>query len=256
MASEYPILPPSPVSGVSSPWLAAGYAHSAVPTANAVESYQNVYATIPQISNINALSPPESSTPQKWELSFENEKPVIPTSTGSSPAPISAMPPILLPVSGSGPEELLQDSQLSGILIPSRQKTYTDAYWKHFHPVFPMIHSRQRFNQTVAPPGTFEARARRLLAVTMMAVGAQYSEQWFAPSDSRILLEKCLDVILKNRASILSTSNLELLQAVVLAEFLLQFKAKRAPESLSDSFCTVYDSVCCGLPCSQEIGVV
>jgi hypothetical protein len=247
MPSEYPILPPSPVSGVSSPWLSSTYSHPTLAVVDSIESYQNPYSSI-NISGITSLSPPESATPPKWDLMLEHERHSAVQSSSSSPAPVLAAPPILLPVSGTGSDELLQDGQLGGILHPTRQKTYTDAYWKHFHPVFPIVHQRLRFMPASNPSASSAGRARRLLQVTMMAVGAQYSEEWFAPSDSRILHEKCQEVIVKNQYSISATFKVEIMQAVVLAEFLAQFKAKRAPEGLSEIFRAVYDNVSAKYP--------
>jgi hypothetical protein len=235
MGSDYPILPPSPVSGVSSPWLPSSYSHTPVPVPDAIEPFPNPYTSM-NLPTINSLSPPDSATTPRWDILSERERHSLATSTSSSPVPISAVPPVLLPISGSGSDELLQDAQLSNI-SPSHQKAYTDAYWKYFHPVFPFIHNRQRFMQPSSASGA--SGPRRLLAVTMMAIGAHYCD----PVDSRILYDKCQEVMLKYKASITSTSKLEIMQAVVLAEFLAHFKAKRAPEGLTAIFRAVYDNV-------------
>jgi len=100
-----------------------------------------------------------------------------------------------------------------------------------------------------------------------MAVGAQYTNKPFAKSDSRILHQKCQELIVKvgntriipssifadarqYKDTIKITDRLDLLQAVFLVEFLSHFKAKRASSSLSDVFRLVYNQVSSPAPIS------
>jgi Fungal specific transcription factor domain len=241
--SEYPILPPSPISGVSSPWLTTSYSVPPLAVVNTIEPFQNPYHNI-SMPTIHALSPADSA-PTKWDLLLDHGRSNMPTSTCSSPGPraASAVPPVLLPSAGSATDDLLQNYKLTDVLTPAKQKTYFSAFWKYFHPLFPTIHCTQQL--TLFPSLSSPHSAGYLLAFTMMAIGAQYSNQWSAPADSRITLEKCEESLVRAVASHASGSEmeLELMQATVLAEYLSQFKAKRAPESLSETFRTVYDNV-------------
>ena len=94
-----------------------------------------------------------------------------------------------------------------------------------------------------------------------MAIGAQCTNEPFARSDSRILHQKCQEVIdqvgkdisplcqekcLRKQQSkdfLKATVHLDLLQAVFLVELLSHFKAKRAPSSLSEAFRAIYNQV-------------
>jgi hypothetical protein len=127
------------------------------------------------------------------QLPVDREKWRLKSSTSSSLTPLSVVPPILLPLSGTGPENSLQGDQLGVSLSIQRKRAYVEAYWRYFHPLFPIMH-RQRFTQYT------QVRGAKLLLAAMMAIGAQYSQELFAGSDSRILHEKCQELIVKARS--------------------------------------------------------
>ena len=139
---------------------------------------------------------PNSTAPHIWlpdpVPADHDHRSINPSSSSSPTPPVSAVPPVLLPLSnGAGsPEDSLQDGQLGVSLSIQRKKAYVDAYRRYFHPLFPIIH-RQRFTQYT------QVRGAKLLLAAMMAIGAQYEHELFAGSDSRILHEKCQELIAK-----------------------------------------------------------
>jgi hypothetical protein len=83
-------------------------------------------------------------------------------------------------------ERALDQQQLGEALdLKTKQHHYIRAYWNHFHPLFPVLHP-QIFDQH---------RSNPLLSAAVMAIGAQYTNEPFARSDSRILHQKCQEVI-------------------------------------------------------------
>ena len=144
-------------------------------------------------SGIHAgLSPSSTSPPALDQIWIESEMASIKTSSSSSPPPVSAVPPVLLPLSVVNPEDSVEDSQLGIKLSMTRKKAYFDAYWRHFHPLFPILH-KQTFSNYMRRTG-----GRGLLAA-IMAIGAQYSHEQLAGSDSRILHERCEEYVLNVR---------------------------------------------------------
>jgi hypothetical protein len=160
-----------------------------------VELYQT-FQSVDWASLNHSLQSPDSTAPPILEPvpAMYHESASLKTSNSSSPTPVSAVPPILLPLSGAGgavgPEDSLQDGQLGVSLSIQRKRAYVEAYWRYFHPLFPFIH-RQRFTQYT------QVRGAKLLLAAMMAIGAQYAQELFAGSDSRILHEKCQELIAK-----------------------------------------------------------
>jgi hypothetical protein len=146
--------------------------------------------------NPHGLQSPDSTAPHIWlpdpVPADHDGRSINPSSSSSPTPPVSAVPPVLLPLSnGAGsPEDSLQDGQLGVSLSIQRKKAYVDAYRRYFHPLFPIIHW-QRFTQYT------QVRGAKLLLAAMMAIGAQYAQELFAGSDSRILHEKCQELIVK-----------------------------------------------------------
>jgi len=148
-------------------------------------------------------------------------------------------------------ERALDQQQLGEALdLKTKQHHYIRAYWKHFHPLFPVLH-RKMYEQHPTNP---------LLSAAVMAIGAQYTNEPFARNDSQVLHQKCQELIAQvgKIANFLcveclreqqckdflkTTAHLDHLQAVFLVELLSHFKAKRAPSSLSEVFRAIYDQV-------------
>jgi hypothetical protein len=150
------------------------------------------------------LSSPRSTGPGPtgWEMDPTS----FPASVTSSPASTCAViPPITIPQGQNGVpyplpwlsqrdpygdlnlEGLLEDQHLGVSLSLRTKQHYADAYWKNFHHQFPILHKQSYQSQSPSP----------LLGAAVMAVGAQYADEPFAKSDSRILHEKCLELITK-----------------------------------------------------------
>ena len=84
-------------------------------------------------------------------------------------------------------EGALEQQQLGETLNLKTKQIYVQAYWKNFHPLFPVLHSQTYQKHRSSP----------LLNAAVMAVGAQYTNKPFAKSDSRILHQKCQELIVK-----------------------------------------------------------
>jgi hypothetical protein len=153
------------------------------------------YTSLPSVEWLGihpGQSPASPSPPACEQLWMESEKASIKTSSTSSPGPVSAVPPVLLPLSVVNPEDSVEDTQLGIKLSMTRKKAYFDAYWRHFHPLFPILH-KQTFSNYMRRTG-----GGGLLAA-IMAIGAQYSHEQLAGSDSRILHERCEEYVLNVR---------------------------------------------------------
>jgi hypothetical protein len=150
------------------------------------------------------VSSPRSTGPGQagWEMVPSS----FPASLSSSPASTYAsIPPAVVPQSqGSVPyplpwlaqrdpygdlnlEGLLEDQHLGMSLSLRTKQHYADAYWENFHPQFPILHEQSYRSRSPNP----------LLGAAVMAVGAQYADEPFAKNDSRVLHEKCLELITK-----------------------------------------------------------
>jgi hypothetical protein len=76
-----------------------------------------------------------------------------------------------------------------------------------------------------------------------MSIGAQYNDDHFARGDSRILHEKCQELITKYKSVLRSTTRIDYMQAVFLVEMFSHFKAKRATSQLSEIFGETYSQL-------------
>ncbi|KAF2665284.1 hypothetical protein BT63DRAFT_416854 [Microthyrium microscopicum] len=226
--SSHIFLPPSPA--VTSPWPQYNNPSSAPTNIDLSSTFP--YTNVLDWSGLNS----ETNSPPIWEqLYFEPDMTVITGTSRSSSAPVIAVPPQLMPSNSASTsyEDSSQNGPIGQLLSQDRQRIYVEAYWRHFHPIFPILH-KQKFTQYRRLPGG------SVLLAAIMAIGAQFTHEWFAGSDSRILLERCAEKITKQYQQP-SAMPLEIMQAVVLLEYLSHFKAKRAPETLSKLFIGVYD---------------
>jgi hypothetical protein len=194
-------MPVSPVSNceIWNSISAPQYPTVVMQTRKSVDTYQQPFPADWPNLNPRSIQSPDSTARPIWlpdPVPADPDRTSINPSTSSSPTPVSAVPPVLLPLSngvGAGsPEDSLQDGQLGVSLSIQRKRAYVEAYWRYFHPHFPIIH-RQRFTQYT------QVRGAKLLLAAMMAIGAQYAQELFAGSDSRILHEKCQELISKVR---------------------------------------------------------
>ncbi|KAF2399510.1 hypothetical protein EJ06DRAFT_522406 [Trichodelitschia bisporula] len=186
---------------------------------------------------------PTSVTQQVQWMSYDSSGFVSMASTPESganfmgPSVTSGSVPYPLPWTGTRDrygtlniEGLLENQQLGLSLNLGTKQHYVKAYWEHFHPLFSILHKQSYRSHTPSP----------LLSAAVMAIGAQYTDEPAARHDSRILHEKCLELIAKCKLELSATPRLDYMQAVVLVEFMSQFKAKRAASALSDVFMTTY----------------
>lgn len=201
-----------PSSGALSPWDPIStfppsiYAEPLIPLAPPSLDQWSTLAS-------DSLSPPASIAPGIWmepPPGTSGAGPSFASSLVSSPSPMHAIPaailspelvgqsidtiPYPLPWSGYRDgygsldiEGALEQQQLGETLNLKTKQHYVQAYWKHFHPLFPVLH-----------PQTYQQhRSSPLLSAAVMAVGAQYTDKPFAKSDSRILHQKCQELIVK-----------------------------------------------------------
>jgi Fungal specific transcription factor domain len=155
---------------------------------------------------LTSLSPLSSTPHIPW--GFEHEQGAFSLSVASSPRSQNAVlsSPVRMQsiITGSVPyplpwdghrdrygglelEGLLEEQQLGIYLSLKTKQHYVEAYWKHFHPLFPILH-RHTYQMHKSNP---------LFSAAVMAVGAQYCDRGFAKSDSRILHGKCQELISK-----------------------------------------------------------
>ncbi|TID26755.1 hypothetical protein E6O75_ATG01248 [Venturia nashicola] len=169
-----------------------------------------------------------------------------PTSVASSALPPAIIPqdsksmpyPLVFPVQrdkyGSLNLEVpLEDQQLGISLSLKTKQHYIESYWKYFHPVFPVLHRPSYQAQTPCP----------LLSAAVISIGAQYNDGHSAQGDSRILHEKCQELISEYRSFLRLTDRLDYMQAVFLVEMFSHFKAKRATSQLSEMFNDTYSQL-------------
>jgi hypothetical protein len=189
------------------------------------EQSYNPYPYVPSMPELDPLYPSQNSFDPLWPLPLNSTNPSSPRSTvpghiggwemdptsisaslASSPASTcAAIPPVVIPQNQNGVpyplpwiaqrdpygtldlEGLLEDQHLGVCLSLRTKQHYADAYWKNFHPLFPVLHKQSYQSQSPSP----------LLGAAVMAVGAQYTDEQFAKGDSRILHEKCMELITK-----------------------------------------------------------
>lgn len=107
-----------------------------------------------------------------------------------------------------------------------------ENYWKHFHPLFPIVH-RPTFSTT---------KPSSLLAGAMVAIGSQYdTTRPDAKEYSLALLEACLKLLAK-RPAITSRSRVTEIQTVFLLEYLSKFRSRKANVQMSHRFRSLYGS--------------
>jgi len=180
-----PVLVPSSPA-VPTTWIQPYPITSAIP--GFVDSTDPYPFTNFEWSGLTSLQSPASNSPPLWDQQYYIDLDMTGINTSrSSPAPVSAVPPLLMPVSSQSLDDTSQDPQLGLMFSKDRQRTYLEAYWRHFHPLFPILH-KQKFSSYKGLQG---------LLMAIMAVGAQFTQDMFSATDSRILLERCLDALCK-----------------------------------------------------------
>ena len=212
MASDYGALDfidsTQPSSGALSPWNSLSTFATSIypdPIVSLAPLSLDPWSTLASES----ISPPASIAAGLWMEPPPGTGPGFTSSLVSSPSPMHAIPAVLSPeLGGSGFDSIpyplpwagyrdgygsldiegaLERQQLGEMLNLKTKQNYVQAYWKHFHPLFPILH-RQTYQQHRLSP---------LLTAAVMAVGAQYTHKPFAKTDSRILHQKCQELIAK-----------------------------------------------------------
>ena len=153
-----------------------------------------------------------------------------------------------------------QLSSIPGILSSINGMAITDAlncvslYWKHFHPLFPILH-RPSFGGLASSP---------LIAAAVIAIGCQYDTRPNAKAFSIGILEACSKYLLEvckvhispseparkiltnlqhKVEPINSRSHVTDLQCLIMLEVLAKFRARRADVGFSAHFRRLYESV-------------
>lgn len=119
-----------------------------------------------------------------------------------------------------------------GIFDTVRWQDCLDYYWRHFHPLFPVVHR----------PTFFATKPSPLMASAMVAIGSQYDTREDAKEYSLALLEAATKLLSK-RDTINSRSRLTDLQTVFLLEVLSRYRSRRANVQVSHRFRSFYASL-------------
>ena len=119
-----------------------------------------------------------------------------------------------------------------GIFDTVRWQDCLEYYWRHFHPLFPVVHR----------PTFFATKPSPLMASAMVAIGSQYDTRNDAKEYSLALLEAATKLLSK-RDTINSRSRLTDLQTVFLLEVLSKYRSRRASVQVSPRFRSFYASL-------------
>ena len=119
-----------------------------------------------------------------------------------------------------------------GIFDTVRWQDCLEHYWRHFHPLFPVVHR----------PTFFATKPSPLMASAMVAIGSQYDTREDAKQYSLALLEAATKLLSK-RDTINSRSRLTDLQTVFLLEILSKYRSRRATVQVSPRFRSFYTSL-------------
>ncbi|KAF2133716.1 hypothetical protein P153DRAFT_380904 [Dothidotthia symphoricarpi CBS 119687] len=110
-------------------------------------------------------------------------------------------------------------------------KNFLDNYWRLFHPTFPIVH-RSTFESVSPSP---------MLHAAMIAVGGHYSTDASVRRKSRILHERCIELLeRRHRNPLASFERLCDYQAIFLVELLSQYLSRRVSRVLSPRFELMY----------------
>ncbi|OJD11764.1 hypothetical protein AJ78_07524 [Emergomyces pasteurianus Ep9510] len=122
--------------------------------------------------------------------------------------------------SGNGGMEVIDIAQWQDCL---------ECYWKHFDPLFPIVH-RPTFAAIKPIP---------LLSGAMVAIGSQYDTRPNSKEYSLSLLEACLNLLGKE-SPITIRSRISDIQALFLLEYLSKYRSRKADVALSPGFKSLY----------------
>ncbi|KAF1982782.1 hypothetical protein K402DRAFT_407435 [Aulographum hederae CBS 113979] len=242
-------------SGYASPWQTyqLPYFEQSVPpelvpnrssSVSFVDSWNPEYPTV-------SVSPASTQSPFHWAMSTKSPST---TSTSTSPAFSykASMPRVIassqrysthVPTysngswegssvqdSGDEVDTLLEGQQLPVGVNIHKKNSYISAYWKHFHPLFPVLHSYTHKTKKPSP----------LLQAAIVSIGAFYSGEPHAERDSKILHEKTVQGLAKTTFGLTSMDDM---QAIYLIELFSQHKSRRAPRGLSSQFVSMFQQV-------------
>ncbi|KAF2743760.1 hypothetical protein M011DRAFT_480494 [Sporormia fimetaria CBS 119925] len=118
---------------------------------------------------------------------------------------------------------------------------FLNNFWRLFHPSIPLIH-RPTFDPVSASP---------LLRAAMIAIGAQYSNDPRDKCKAGILHDRCMQLLEKRELEgVMESGRLCDSQAIVLLEYLSQYRARRWTKTLSPRFLHLYTRL------SKDAGVL
>ena len=115
------------------------------------------------------------------------------------------------------------------LLNSMRWQDCLDAYWRLFHPLWPIVHK----------PSFFAAKPAPLLISIMVAIGSAYDTRVDAKLYSLTLLEIATKLVLR-RPKVAKKSRLADLQTVFLLEVLGRFRSRRPQSETSGRFRILY----------------
>ncbi|PGG95344.1 hypothetical protein AJ79_10108 [Helicocarpus griseus UAMH5409] len=184
-------------------------------------------------SSVSDWTPVEGATaPQMLPVSLEGD--ILQTVALSVPIPFSGL---------DGDEWYAMRRELASapgvvsgtdgmeIIDTAKWQDCFQCYWKHFHPLFPIVHR----------PTFFSTKPSPLMSGAMVAIGSQYDTRPNAKEYSLALLEACLNLLTK-RNPITIRSRISDIQAVFLLEYLSKYRSRRADVAISPRFRSLYGS--------------
>ncbi|OJD23377.1 hypothetical protein ACJ73_05267 [Blastomyces percursus] len=115
------------------------------------------------------------------------------------------------------------------IIVTAQWQDCLECYWRHFHPLFPIVHR----------PSFYAVKPIPLMSGAMVAIGSQYDTRPNAKEYSLSLLEACLNILAK-RNPITIRSRISDIQAVFLLEYLSKYRSRKADVTLSPWFKSLY----------------
>lgn len=83
--------------------------------------------------------------------------------------------------SGDETDAMFYEQPLDATIGTRAKQNYINAYWRSFHPAFPILHKLTYQRKMPSP----------LLQAAIMAVGTHYSAEPHADGDAKVMQEKC-----------------------------------------------------------------
>lgn len=121
----------------------------------------------------------------------ESVSPYVPYATTEwDQASVQSITPIGVKAESSSPIAILDSQPLSATLNIHAKQSYIDAYWKYFHPLFPILHKPTMEQQP--QNAQQQSGSSLLLRAALVMCGATFTREDSRWWDGKLLLRKCL----------------------------------------------------------------